>query len=633
MLDAGRSARFSEDHVRRSVRRASGGSMTASATDTFKAVLVVPPLIHAGVAFTSVAGPEHIGVAYLAASLRRAGFEAKIMNFDLETYLRVMRQEGFLEIQPDPEDMARQILAEDADFCGITVTGPTLETSLRLAAILKERRPDLHICFGGHQATAAAEPLLNEEPYIDSVGVGDCDFTLPAFLQRMRDGESLEDCDGFFVRRADGTLSGGWRIGARKGDLLRLTTPGMPVIEPPPTVTDRYALWDLPDPARDDLVKIRAETGANEARLSTSRGCMDFCTFCATSDRAGFRRHTLRPPDDVVREIEDLHERFGINHFWLVDDNFVSRSPQSQERATDICRALLESRLRITMRAYFRADAFDGRNDLIPLMFRAGVTMGLIGVESATPRRLKYFGKACTTDQVRTTISAIRSVGMGLQIGYIFFDPLTSFPDMRQDTDFLLEISEAYNLFNFVQSMDVYPGTPYRRMIQKKGLGHFEHPYRGGFRLYDYEDPRIAPLAAAMDTLYTAPLMAIDRSLMRLRAFNLPRLLWLHQGGYLSDADSAAYRAINEEAEELFDLMAMVHHKTIHAAIDNAENAFDMDAVAGYFDAMRVERRPYLQRLEKLAKTADRMASTNHARINGAPPSGAMEREDIAWQI
>ncbi|MBQ1026040.1 B12-binding domain-containing radical SAM protein [Micromonospora sp. C95] len=607
--------------------------MAVSVSDTLKAVLVVPPLIHAGVAFTSVAGPEHIGVAYLAASLRRAGFDAKILNFDLETYLRVMRQEGFLEIQPDPEDMARQILAEDADFCGITVTGPTLETSLRLAAILKERRPDLHVCFGGHQATAAAEALLKEEPYIDSIGVGDCDFTLPAFLQRMHAGESLEDCDGFFVRRADGSLSGGWRIGARKGDLLRISLPGVSAPSPPPQVADRYALWDLPHPARDDLAKIRAQTGANEARLSTSRGCMDFCTFCATSDRAGFRRHTLRPPDDVVREIEDLHERFGINHFWLVDDNFVSRSPQSQERASGICNALLQSPLKITMRAYFRADAFDGRNDLIPLMFRAGVTMGLIGVESAAPRRLKYFGKQCTTDQVRTTISAIRSVGMGLQIGYIFYDPLTSFPDMREDTDFLLEIGEAYNLFNFAQSMDVYPGTPYRRMIQKKGLGHFEHPYRGGFRRYEYEDPRIAPLAVAMDTLYSAPLMAIDRSLMRLRAFNLPRLLWLDQGNHLSDAVSSVYRSINEEAEELFDLMAMVHHKTIHAAIDNAEDSFDMEVLESCFRSMRAERRPYLQRLERLAKEADQMASANHARINGLPPSGTMEREDAEWPI
>lgn len=601
----------------------------------YKTVLVVPPLIHAGVAFTSVAGPEHIGVAYLAASLRRAGINTDIMNFDLDTYLRVMKHEGFLEIQPQPEEMATQILDEDPDFVGITVTGPTLETSLALAATLKRQRPDLHICFGGHQATAAAEPLMAEEPFIDSIGLGDCDFTLPAFIKHLESGEDLEDFYGFFVRRPDGSVTGGWKVGARKGDLIRISLPTLNLTPTPPAqeVTERYALWDLPHPARDDLAMIREQTGANEARLSTSRGCMDFCTFCATSDRAGFRRHTLRPPEDVVQEIEKLNSRYGIDHFWLVDDNFVSRSPQSQERAAHICHALLDSPLKVTMRAYFRADAFDGRNDLIPLMFRAGVTMGLIGVESATPRRLKYFGKQCTTDQVRTTIGAIRGVGMGLQIGYIFYDPLTSFEDMRQDTDFLLEIGEAYNLFNFVQSMDVYPGTPYRRMIQKKGLGHFDHAYRGGFRQYDYEDARIAPLASAMDTLYSAPLMAVDRSLMRLRAFNLPRLLWLDQGGHLSDAEAAVYRSINQEAEELFDGLAGLHHKLVHAAIDNAEESFDFETIEALFRSTREERRPYLVRLEQLAKSADRMASQTHARVNGRNPSGMMEREDTSWPI
>lgn len=593
-------------------------------------VLVVPPLIHAGVAFTSVAGPEHIGVAYLAAALRQEGIDTVILNFDLETYLTVMKHEGFLEIQPDPIDMADKILAEAPTFVGLTVTGPTLETSLALATELKRRRPDLHVCFGGHQATSAAEPLMSEEPQIDSIGLGDCDFTLPAFVKALLTGGDLESIEGFYHRRADGTLGGGWKIGARKGDLIRIGEPAPPQR---PTLAEIYALWDLPRPARDDLAKIRAETGANEARLSTSRGCMDFCTFCATSDRAGFRRHTLRPPDDVVGEIEDLHDQFGIDHFWLVDDNFVSRSKESQDRAVEICEALRKSRLRTTMRAYFRADAFEGRDDLLPLMFDAGVTMGLIGVESATPRRLRYFGKHCTSDQVRSTVKSIRAVGMGLQIGYIFFDAMTSFPDMREDTDFLLEIDESYNLFNYVQSMDVYPGTPYRRMIQKKGLGHFDHAYRGGFRQYEYEDPKIAPLAVAMDTAYAPPLMAIDRSLMRLRAFNLPRLLWLSRSGLLTEDQRDVYVTVNSEAEEHFSALAVMHHAWMHEVIDNAERGFDQDAFDTSLTAMQIRRRPQLRWLETLAKQADSLASRVHAEVNGHEVRGAMEKGDESWPI
>jgi 5-methoxy-6-methylbenzimidazole methyltransferase len=593
-----------------------------------KVVLVVPPLIHAGVAFTSVAGPEHIGIAYLAASLRRQGVHTDILNFDLDTYLRVMRHEGFADRQPRPEEMADKILEKAPDFVGVTVTGPTLETSLALSRVLKQRHPALHVCFGGHQATAAAEPLMSEEPTIDSIGVGDCDFTLPEFVKRLWTGDSLSNCYGFYSRDLRGALIGGWKPDGRKGDLIRVSTkplvlsvpaaapPAAPA-EPVASPVQKYALWDLPFPARDDLEVIREKTGANEARLSTSRGCMDFCTFCATSDSAGFRRHTLRPPDDVIQEIEALHSRYDIDHFWLVDDNFVSRSVASQERAEEICRSLAMNRMRVTMRAYFRADAFEGRPDLIPLLFRAGVIMGLIGVESATPRRLQYFGKHCTPDQVRSTIQAIRSVGMGLQIGYIFFDPLTSFPDMRADADFLQEIGEAYNLFNFVQSMDVYPGTPYRRMIQAKGLGHFSHPYRGGFRDYEYADARIGPLAAAIDRLYTPVLMASDRDLMRLRAFNLPRLRWLDEQDLVPDSDRPAYLSAREEAEELLATLAHGNWRWMHAAIDNAEAGLDGPRLEASLADMLAERRDCLARLESLAALADALASRLHAMVNG----------------
>lgn len=609
--------------------QAAATELAERGTGTGTAVLVVPPLIHAGVAFTSVAGPEHIGIAYLAAALRREGIQTVIMNFDLNTYLKVMKHEGFLEVQPDPIDMADQILAVDPGFIGITVTGPTLETSLALASELKRRRPEIHVCFGGHQATSAAEPLMREEPQIDSIGLGDCDFTLPAFVKALFAGQDLGEIEGFYHRREDGTFGGGWKIGARKGDLIRVGPPSAPE---KPTLAEIYALWDLPRPARDDLALIRAETEANEARLSTSRGCMDFCTFCATSDRAGFRRHTLRPPQDVVEEIAELHDLYGIDHFWLVDDNFVSRSEESQQRAIQICDALKKSHLKTTMRAYFRADAFDGQPDLLKTMFDAGVTMGLIGVESATPRRLRYFGKHCTSDQVRSTVRQIRAVGMGLQIGYIFFDAMTSFADMRADADFLQEIGEAYNLFNYVQSMDVYPGTPYRRMIEKNGLGHFEHAYRGGFRQYEYEDSKIAPLAAAMDRGYSPPLMAIDRSLMRLRAFNLPRLLWLSQGGHLSTAQQDRYRHLNDAAEQAFARLAVVHHEWIHACIDNADAGFRQEAFDADLLRMQAARRTDLIALESVAVEADALASATHARINGHAVPARLEKES-SWPI
>lgn len=565
--------------------------------------LVVPPLIHAGVAFTSVAGPEHIGVAYLAASLRRNGFEVKIFNFDLETYLRVMTGEGFVESQPPVEEMASEVLEFRPGFLGISATGPTLEVSLALAAKIRERRPDLHISFGGHQATAAAADLMREEGNIDSIGLGDCDFTLVEAARRVCRGEDLEGMWGFLYRREDGSIGGGWPPNTRPGTLVQL---GRSDAEDGDGL---YALASLPHPARDDLITIQRRAGVREARMSTSRGCMDFCTFCATSTTSGFRSHTLRPADDVLAEMEELKHTYGIEHFWFVDDNYVSRDPVSQDRAVEIAHKLLERQLGVTMRAYFRADAFDGRPDLLPLLFESGVVTGLIGIESATPRRLQYFGKRCSPQQMRDAVAKVREVGMGLQVGFIFYDPLTSFPDMLADAEFLLEVGEAYILFNFVQNMDVYPGTAFRRLLEKKGLSTAEHAYRGGFRQYVYEDRRIAPLAALMDRLYEKPLVATDRALMRLRAYKVPRLRWLALLDMLPPAARQQTQALYTETEELCRQLGQAHHRWALESIERAEKEVDKEAIERSLARTLAAREPLLDRLEELSRQADDVAA------------------------
>lgn len=592
---------------------------------SFHVVLVVPPLVHAGVAFTSVAGPEHMGVAYLAAALRRAGFKVTILNFDLETYIRVMAREEFLREEPSHVEMAEQVLACEPDYVGVSVTGPALESALGIAAEVKKRAPGLHVSFGGHQATATAADLIAEETVIDSIGLGDCDYSIVEVVARLCRGESLEGSWGFLFRRKDGSIGGGWPPSVKPGQLVRIGEPALREED------DRYGLAGLPHPARDDLMLIQKRLPVREARLSTSRGCMDFCTFCATSSSAGFRSHSLRPPDDVVAEMETLHRDYGIEHFWFVDDNYVSRDPVSQERAEEIARLMIGRDLRFTMRAYFRADAFDGREELLPLLFECGVVMGLIGLESGSPQRLKYFGKRCSVNQARSAVAQVRATGMGLQIGFIFYDPLTSFEDMRIDANFLDEIGEGYVLFNWVQNLDAYPGTSYRRLLERKGVSTASHPYRGGFRQYVYLDPRVAPLAAFMDRLYEPELVAIDRSLMRLRCFKVPRLRWLELRGALPGSARARTRAIDEETEDLCRRIGEMHSRWVRGAIDDAETGLDEQQVADRLERLLAARQPHLDRLMELSGETDRLAETYHRPGVSRAPSAIGERRAQQW--
>lgn len=542
-------------------------------------VLVVPPATSAGVALSSLAGAEHLGVAYLAAALRKAGHEVGIVNADVALYVGV--QTGRL-VTPDLDAAIRlckeEILSHSPDFIGFSVTGPSLEPALALARWVKERKPDIHVSFGGHQATATARDLMRNEPVIDSIGIGECDETILPVVHRLESAISLSGVSGFLYRDGNGIAGG----------------------PPPRPGKALYALEKLGFPARDDLQRISALTGLKEARLSTSRGCQDHCTFCADATQHSFRRYQMRPPKAVIDEIEQLNREFGIEHFWLVDDNFATRDPESQNRAKLIADLLLERRLGVTCRAYFRPDAFHGAPDLTEHLFDAGIVTALIGVESGSPRRLKYLGKRAQIADIRQTADAMHHVGMGLQIGFIMFDPLTSFADIRQDVQLLDEMGELYVIFNVVQNMDVYPGTSYRRLLEVRGLSDFDHPYLGGFRKYRYADPRIASLAAALESRYTPALMASDNAIWRVKLFLIPKLIWMRRWNRLNAADADRIDPLRDRLAGVCTALSGLHRDFLNRAIEWAEAECLDEAIDPAFQDLVLRRSPHLDAIRDM---------------------------------
>lgn len=61
------------------------------------------------------------------------------------------------------------------------------------------------------------------------------------------------------------------------------------------------------------------------AILTTSRGCPWDCNYCAArSLNGGSNKMRSRTPEDVLDEIEDKMERFGIRHFGFYEDNALA---------------------------------------------------------------------------------------------------------------------------------------------------------------------------------------------------------------------------------------------------------------------------------------------------------------------
>ena len=88
-----------------------------------------------------------------------------------------------------------------------------------------------------------------------------------------------------------------------------------------------------------------------------------------------------------------------------------------------------------------------------------------------------------------------------MQIGFIMFNPYSTFNELRENAYFLAEIGELYRFFPLTLAMSAFPGTPIATRLQQDGLME-RLDYREPLHCFRYVDPRIAEIVALMHGFY-----------------------------------------------------------------------------------------------------------------------------------
>jgi hypothetical protein len=225
-----------------------------------------------------------------------------------------------------------------------------------------------------------------------------------------------------------------------------------------------------------------------------------------------------------VEEIRLLSHKYGITHFWFSDDNFTLPTVRGRLRAMELAESLIGANLGITYRVLMRADAVDGQDKLIEALARSGLTCVYMGIESGSPRRLAYLDKHTNPDVYRRAIRLVREHRIGLQVGFIMFDPLTSWADLAIDARFLRDTEEAYLYTNYSQILYAYPGTAVAKQLVERRLLKADFNYRSGYCEYEYEVPAIGRLANLMHKANDKDWVDVDDFFRRLRMIDVPGL-------------------------------------------------------------------------------------------------------------
>lgn len=311
-----------------SAARASGGApLTLQHRPALRRVLLIQPPAFSNNLRGDMNPNAPLGIAYIGAVLERAGYEVKILDAFIEGWGTETRisPERILVGMPY-EEIKAAIAAENPDVVGITsMFTSQRKNAHRVAALAKEVAPDIVVVVGGAHPTSAPESVL-EDPAIDVAVLAEGDNTIVPLLQCIEAGRSLAEVDGIAYRDVD----------------------GMPVVrEKTIQIED---LDTIPYPARHLLPMEKYfaagvrhggySRGERAASMITSRGCQYRCNFC-TAFKVFTRRPRMRSIENVLGEIDELVNRYGVDEIFFEDDQLIAK----QRRTGDLFDALAKYKL------------------------------------------------------------------------------------------------------------------------------------------------------------------------------------------------------------------------------------------------------------------------------------------------
>jgi radical SAM superfamily enzyme YgiQ (UPF0313 family) len=185
--------------------------------------------------------------------------------------------------------------------------------------------------------------------------------------------------------------------------------------------------------------------------IMTSRGCASNCTFCASPEFFK-RRVRFRSVENVINEILELKNKYGIREIKFIDDNFIV----NKERALRICKLIIENKINLPWACSCGVRADDIDEEIVTAMEKAGCYNINIGIESANPQILLNVNKAETIEQINNAIEITAKYGIVCGGLFLFGLPGETKETMRQSIDFAKKSKLTLATFNI---LDILPGA------------------------------------------------------------------------------------------------------------------------------------------------------------------------------
>ncbi|MCX6818583.1 MAG: radical SAM protein [Candidatus Aenigmarchaeota archaeon] len=367
------------------------------------------------------------GLGYMASSLKKKGHKVAVLDFN--------NKRG--------NEKKRLDIVKNADYVGISIKSFTLNEAIKLARLVKKINKKAVVLAGGPHITIDGYNFLKENECFDMAVIGEGEKILIEIIEK----KNLKNIAGIIYRNGKEI-----KINQDKHWIKNLDTLPFPNYKCFDSVMDAYP-------------------------LVTSRGCPYSCTYCSVRDVMG-TLWRARKPENIIEELKTAKEKYKINEFKVLDDNFTL----DINRAKKLCEMLIANNINMKWSCPngIRADRLD--NELLLLMKESGCYSISIGIESMHPEVFEKLEKGEKLTDVKNAIRMIKEKGMKIKGFFIIGLPGSTY----EKDKFSLKESKKLGIEAAWGILVPYPGTRIWLWLEKKiklGNARILRDWKKGFHI------------------------------------------------------------------------------------------------------------------------------------------------------
>lgn len=364
-----------------------------------------------------------IGILYIAAVLRKAGYEVHIIDA--------------FAMNLDIDDTVAKIMLIQPDYVGISCNySPLHNVTLRIANEIKRKSENINIFVGGNHATASSgKLLLQSKGNIDVICLGQGEKSVLSYITSMDKGTDFTGIPGISYI-FDGV--------EHRNELFE-------IIE---------NLDELPFPAYD-LVDMRMYERYN---IIASRGCPYSCTYCASNVIVN-RKVRYRSATDIVDEIEMLIKNYGEKMVWFSDDTFTA----NLKFANSLMDEIEKRKIKFVWSCLTRVN--NTSISLIKKMKKNGCRYISYGIESGNNYILSSMNKMITKEEIINTIQLTKEAEIEVYTFFLIGYPGETLKTVEDSFDLIAEAKPDGASFAIVIPL---PGTEMWRQLENSNIICFD---------------------------------------------------------------------------------------------------------------------------------------------------------------